>query len=163
MDDVLQQTEAIEGLEPEEAILAYKGLIFENVSSVKADVIKAKETAIDKITKLYIEIGDAAALRSFLTELRPFFASLSKAKTAKIVRSIIDSIAKIPNSVALQVYLNFALENLLFLFQLDVCKEQVEWARQEKRNFLRQRIEARLANLYLEGRDFQSALQLIGT
>ena len=46
---------------------------------------------------------------------------------------------------------------------MEVCKEQVEWARQEKRTFLRQRIEARLANLYLEGKDFQPALQLIGT
>lgn len=44
-----------------------------------------------------------------------------------------------------------------------MCKEQVQWAKQEKRNFLRQRIEARLANLYLETRDFTSALSLIST
>lgn len=50
-----------------------------------------------------------------------------------------------------------------FAFQLEVCKEQVEWARQEKRTFLRQRIEARLANLYLDIRDFTSALSLIST
>lgn len=45
--------------------------------------------------------------------------------------------------------------------QLEVCKEQVEWARSEKRTFLRQRIEARLANLYLGSKDFSSALALI--
>jgi len=44
---------------------------------------------------------------------------------------------------------------------LEVCKEQVEWAKTEKRTFLRQRIEARLANLYLETRDFAAALALI--
>lgn len=37
----------------------------------------------------------------------------------------------------------------------------MEWARSEKRTFLRQRIEARLANLYLETKDFPAALSLI--
>ena len=46
--------------------------------------------------------------------------------------------------------------------QVEVCKEQVEWARSEKRTFLRQRIEARLANLYLGAKDFSAALALIG-
>ena len=46
--------------------------------------------------------------------------------------------------------------------QLEVCREQVEWARSEKRTFLRQRIEARLATLYLGTKDFPAALQLIG-
>lgn len=47
--------------------------------------------------------------------------------------------------------------------QVDVCKEQVEWAKVEKRAFLRQRIELRLASLYLETKDFQASLGLIGT
>ena len=47
------------------------------------------------------------------------------------------------------------------VMQLEVCKEQVEWARTEKRTFLRQRIEARLANLYLDTRDYTAALTLI--
>lgn len=47
------------------------------------------------------------------------------------------------------------------ILQLEVCKEQVEWAKTEKRTFLRQRIEARLANLYLGSKDFSAALALI--
>lgn len=47
--------------------------------------------------------------------------------------------------------------------QVDVCKEQVEWAKAEKRAFLRQRIELRLAGLYLETKNYQEALTLIGT
>jgi len=46
--------------------------------------------------------------------------------------------------------------------QLEICREQVEWARTEKRTFLRQRIEARLANLLLQLGDYSSALALIG-
>ena len=37
-----------------------------------------------------------------LTELRTFFASIPKAKTAKLVRAVIDSIAKVPNTTELQ-------------------------------------------------------------
>ena len=40
--------------------------------------------------------------------------------------------------------------------QLDVCREQVEWATAEKRTFLRQRIEARLVALQLQSRNFTS-------
>ena len=46
--------------------------------------------------------------------------------------------------------------------QLEVCKEQVQWAQSEKRTFLRQRIEVRLATLYLETRDDTAAISLIG-
>ena len=46
--------------------------------------------------------------------------------------------------------------------QLEVCKEQVQWAQTEKRTFLCQRIEVRLATLYLETRDYTAAISLIG-
>ena len=45
--------------------------------------------------------------------------------------------------------------------QVEVCKEQVEWASREKRTFLRQRIEARLAGLYLANKDYTAALGII--
>lgn len=44
---------------------------------------------------------------------------------------------------------------------MTVCKEQVEWAKSEKRTFLRQRIELRLANLYLDSKDFQPSLAIL--
>lgn len=47
--------------------------------------------------------------------------------------------------------------------QMKVCLEQVEWARAEKRAFLRQRIELRLASLYLETKNYPQALVLIST
>lgn len=51
---------------------------------------------------------------------------------------------------------------LLLHLQLDVCKEQAAWATSEKRTFLRQRIDVRLATLYLATRDYPAALALIG-
>ena len=46
--------------------------------------------------------------------------------------------------------------------QEEVCKEQVEWAKTEKRTFLRQRIELRLASLALDTKNFADSLSIIG-
>lgn len=46
--------------------------------------------------------------------------------------------------------------------QVAVCKEQVEWAITEKRTFLRQRIQLRLASLYLDTAEYQEALKIVG-
>jgi 26S proteasome regulatory subunit N6 len=44
---------------------------------------------------------------------------------------------------------------------VELCKEQVEWTRAEKRTFLRHRVELRLASLYLETQDYTAAIPLI--
>ena len=44
---------------------------------------------------------------------------------------------------------------------MEVCQEQAAWAASEKRTFLRQRIDLRLASLYLATRDYPAALTLI--
>lgn len=85
-------------------------------------------------------------LKSLLTVLRPFFSLIPKAKTAKIVIGVIDAVAKIPRTSQLQITL---------------CREMVEWTRLEKRTFLRQRVEARLAALLMESKEYSEALTLI--
>lgn len=52
---------------------------------------------------------------------------------------------------------------LLLFLQVTVCKEQVEWAITEKRTFLRQRIQLRLASLYLDTAEYQDSLKIVGT
>lgn len=47
------------------------------------------------------------------------------------------------------------------MLQIGVCKEQIEWARAEKRSFLRQRIEMRLSTLLIETEEYQQATQLV--
>ena len=46
---------------------------------------------------------------------------------------------------------------------MTVCQEQADWARAEKRSFLRQRIDMRLATLYLSTKNYTGALKLLGT
>ncbi|GAB4819896.1 hypothetical protein N2152v2_006942 [Parachlorella kessleri] len=146
MTDLQQKLQAAGELGPAEAQAQLKDIIVGNYPN-DAESIKVKEQAITKLTDLLVKQQDAAALASLLTELRPLFTAIPKAKTAKLVRTVIDSIAKVPGSTQLQQ---------------DVCKEQVAWATSEKRTFLRQRIEIRLATLYLETKDYPAALALIG-
>ncbi|KXZ44775.1 hypothetical protein GPECTOR_62g890 [Gonium pectorale] len=129
------------------AVEQLKGLVLED-SSNDADSTRIKEQAITSLCDFHIKQGNAQGLADLLTSLRSFFNAIPKAKTAKLVRSIIDAIAKVPGSTQLQV---------------EVCKAQVEWARAEKRTFLRQRIELRLASLYMQVKDYPAALALIGT
>ena len=68
-----------------------------------ADDLKAREAAVSALCDALAASNDAPALRGLLADLRPLFAVAPKAKTAKIVRTVIDSIAKVPGSVALQV------------------------------------------------------------
>jgi len=50
------------------------------------------------------------------------------------VRTVLDQVATIPETTDIQIQL---------------CKEWVEWCKEEKRTFLKQRIESRLSALYV--------------
>ncbi len=62
------------------------------------------------------------------------------------MRTLIDLVARVEGTVGLQV---------------DLCQESIEWAKGEQRTFLRQRLEARLASLYLETEAYPQALKLL--
>ncbi|CAI9096539.1 OLC1v1032715C1 [Oldenlandia corymbosa var. corymbosa] len=114
--------------------------------STSQEAIRIKEQAITNLSDLLRQENRAQELTNLLTQLRPFFSIIPKAKTAKIVRGIVDSLAKIPGTSDLQIAL---------------CREIVTWTRAEKRTFLRQRIEAKLAALLLENKEYTDALALL--
>lgn len=47
--------------------------------------------------------------------------------------------------------------------QVKLCLDTVQWAREEKRTFLRQRVEARLVALYLGQQNYHSAVNLVSS
>lgn len=83
---------------------------------------------------------------SLLKNNSQFFNIIPKARTAKIVRNILNIVATVPDSLDIQVTL---------------CKDVVEWCQAEKRTFLRQRIEAKLASLLLQQKQPVVALAMI--
>lgn len=137
--------QALEAKTPSESIsILYR--VLENPSS-SSEALRIKEQAISNLSDLLRQENRAEDLRNLLTQLRPFFNLIPKAKTAKIVRGIIDAVAKIPGTSA--------------DLQISLCKEMVEWTRAEKRTFLRQRVEARLAALLMENKEYSEALNLL--
>ena len=67
--------------------------------------------------------------------IRPFTKLLSKAKAAKLVRGLVD------------MYLDM---DATTGYEVELCKECIQWATEEKRQFLRQALEARLIALYYD-------------
>ncbi|KAL3622363.1 26S proteasome regulatory subunit rpn6 [Castilleja foliolosa] len=136
--------QASEAKTPSEAISVLYAILDDPSSSPEA--LRIKEQSIANLSDLLRQESRAQDLQNLLTKLRPFFSLIPKAKTAKIVRVIIDAVAKIPGTSDLQISL---------------CKEIIEWTRADKRTFLRQRIEARLAALLLESNEFSEAHNLL--
>ena len=97
--------------------------------------IKVKENCIYRITKIHTEAKNVEEVSALMKNQSEFFGIIPKAKTAKIVRNILDIVAKIPDSIDIQMTL---------------CNDLVQWCEKEKRTFLRQRIESRLCSLYLQ-------------
>ena len=77
-----------------------------------------------------------------------FFAQIPKAKTAKIVRSMLEIVGSLKDLDSLDI-------------QISLCKDVIEWCKSEKRTFLRQRVESRLAILFLAKKNPQEAQNII--
>ncbi|CDF38083.1 unnamed protein product [Chondrus crispus] len=138
--------------DPNEAEAIYRAIIdaeeppYDPIVPAIEDTSKVKETAILKLAALLVRTGIPEKVSDLLQTLRPFFTTIPKAKTAKIVRGLLDSASKAENAEELQVKL---------------CKETIQWCRDEKRTFLRQRVEGRLAALYLSHSRYAEALKMI--
>uniref|UniRef100_A0A8C5Q4Z0 Proteasome 26S subunit, non-ATPase 11 n=1 Tax=Leptobrachium leishanense TaxID=445787 RepID=A0A8C5Q4Z0_9ANUR len=124
-----------------------------NVSKVlKRDVqesdeesLRVKEQSILELGGLLAKTGQAAELGGLLKYVRPFLNSISKAKAARLVRSLLDLFLDMEAATGQEV---------------ELCLECIEWAKAEKRTFLRQALEARLVSLYFDTKRYQEALQL---
>ena len=108
-----------------------------------------KIAAVMQLGEAHAASGDADALVALMTAVRPFFATIPKAKTAKIVRSLMDRVDAVPG-------VDIALREKL-------CLECVEWCVSTQRNYLRQRMQTRLCEIYFAQRKYHQSLELIST
>jgi len=105
-----------------------------------------KERAVYDLTRAYCAQKQYSDVVSFL-EASTFFLNVNKAKCAKVVRQVLDIVCGLaPGEHDMQ---------------REICEKIVVWCRREKRTFLRQRVEAKLAAIMFHQNSFTEALQLI--
>ena len=81
-----------------------------------------------------------------MRSLGAFFSAIPKAKTAKLVRGLIDLVTEIHGTEDLVV---------------ELCLEYIQWANEENRTVLRQRLEFKLAQTWYRLKTFKKALDTI--
>jgi len=109
------------------------------------ETLKEQETGIMELGNKYKTEGNAQDLQKLIQMIRPFTKLLSKAKAAKLVRGLVD------------MYLDM---DATTGYEVELCKECIQWATEEKRQFLRQALEARLIALYHDKEMYMDALSL---
>ncbi|KAG1473766.1 hypothetical protein G6F56_000764 [Rhizopus delemar] len=128
----------------EEAISTYKNILAQ--PSTNEETTKEQEYALSQLGEVYRELHLAQELAELIRSSRPFMLTIAKAKTAKLIRTLVDYFSDIPNCLPLQI---------------EICKENIEWCIQEKRLFLKQALETRLVALYLDNKMYHESLNLI--
>ncbi|KAI8982917.1 PCI-domain-containing protein [Trametes punicea] len=108
--------------------------------------LRHQETALVKLGELYRDQNNAQGVAEVINMSRGFVSSIAKAKTAKLIRTLLDCFNSIPDSQKIQ---------------MDVLHENIEWAKREKRIFLKHSLETRLVGLQLDTHQYKAALSLI--
>ncbi|KAJ3327136.1 26S proteasome regulatory subunit rpn6 [Blyttiomyces sp. JEL0837] len=144
VDDV-KQLEELAKTTPAQAIQGYQQIL--NAGNLKED-LPAKELAIIKLGELFAQQKDATNLATLVRSSQTLLPEIAKAKAAKMVKNLIDLFSQIPEALNLQV---------------QICKEYIDWAVADKRIYLKQSLETRLASLYLDNKMYAESLALIGS
>ncbi|GJJ07597.1 hypothetical protein Clacol_001800 [Clathrus columnatus] len=149
---LLDDAQACQKSDPRRAESLYKQVLqatSPSSSSHEQDSSRAREqeVALTKLGEIYRDEQNAAGLAEVILLSRSFMASsTAKAKTAKLIRTLLSHFNQIPNSVPVQT---------------QVLTEAIAWAKQERRIFLKQSLETRLVSLYLTQQQYKPAIALI--
>ncbi|KAN0116597.1 proteasome regulatory particle subunit [Russula decolorans] len=154
--ELLTEAEALRAENPKRGEEIYKQILDSSKSTVNPDELRDQETALVKLGELYKDQKNAQGLAEVVTLSRSFLSSTAKAKTAKLIRNLLSLFSGIPNSQQTQIA---------------VLNDNIEWAKREKRIFLKQSLETRLISFVtivvfarqLEIQQHKPALVLIET
>ncbi|KAK4667303.1 26S proteasome regulatory subunit rpn6 [Podospora pseudopauciseta] len=142
----VREAQKLAPVNPQKAIDLYKEIISQPPSINSEAAIREYETALISLGELYRDQQNTHELVGLVTTSRTVLSSFAKAKTAKLVRQLLDLFDAIPNSLETQIA---------------VTKSCIEWATSERRSFLRQNLETRLVALYMKKQAYYDALTLI--
>merc|ERR1712088_987161 len=112
------------------------------------EILRDQEANILQLGEKLREEGKTKEMTDLIQKVRNFLRFMSKAKAAKLVRGLVD------------MFLEMERSEPRGDREVQLCKESIEWAKEEKRTFLRQSLESRLVGLYFETERYQEALAL---
>lgn len=147
-EHVLSAAEDCEGSDPPQALSLYQSILDNASLDYSKEGSKMKESAVYGMARVLAKQEDAARLVRLLDDVKPFFSTLPRARIAKIVRTILSTVTESAGSLEVQVQL---------------YQGAVSWCEVEKRTFLRQRLQAKLVDLWVKQKQFGQALELIKT
>uniref|UniRef100_A0A7S1C045 PCI domain-containing protein n=1 Tax=Corethron hystrix TaxID=216773 RepID=A0A7S1C045_9STRA len=122
---------------------------------VGAAALALKERVIYLLVRLLCTKSDSSTASSVVRLLTggdpstdALLAAMNRARAAKVIRASLDAIADAaPNDSGLYI---------------SVCRSIISWCVENKRSFLRQRVESKLAGILFATGDYENALDLIG-
>ncbi|CRH04112.1 26S proteasome regulatory subunit RPN6, putative [Plasmodium relictum] len=109
-------------------------------------VMQINDKLIYLLCDYYINKKEIDNLINFTTSNENYFNVLPQAKTAKLIKNIVEKISK-------------KIRNISTLYI--IFKKYMNWAYEKKRNFLRCRIEVKIIILYILKQKYKTALSLI--
>ncbi|KPI34793.1 putative 26S proteasome regulatory subunit rpn6 [Cyphellophora attinorum] len=146
-EDKIAEAKKLSKESPKKAESLYKEVLSTPPTANEAS-LRDFETALGGLGELYRDQKRPDDLADLVKQSRGALSSYAKAKTAKLVRQLLDYFNGIPNSLETQI---------------TTTKSCIEWANEQKRSFLRQNLETRLVSLYMEKQSYYDALALINT
>ncbi|KAJ2336632.1 26S proteasome regulatory subunit rpn6 [Coemansia sp. RSA 2673] len=144
MASQLEQAQRLAKGAPQQAIELYSSVLF--ADSASSFTVADREVALLSLAALFERMQDAAALTKLINGSQGYLTAVSKAKSSKLIRTLVDRFNGIEGGLQPQIA---------------TCQGMVEWARGENREYLRQALETRLISLYLDNRMYTEALALI--
>ncbi|KIJ09851.1 hypothetical protein PAXINDRAFT_102153 [Paxillus involutus ATCC 200175] len=153
-DALLKEAESVASTNPKRAEEIYKQILSSSASTSNGppstgerdQALRDQEAAMIKLAELHRDQKNAKGLAEVITLSRSFMSSTAKAKTAKLIRTLLNYFNGIPNSRQVQI---------------DVLMDNIDWSNREKRIFLKHSLEIRLVALQLEALQYKAALARI--
>lgn len=152
IQDLLDLVDEASAMTPEKQIPVLISVIKDESAKTPrygSKAVSLKERAVYDLTRAYCGTKEYDEVVNFLTGAtgKAFFDHINKAKCAKLVRQVLDIVCSLaPDQLDMQE---------------QICNNIIEWTRSEKRTFLRQRVEAKLASILFLQKNYATAIALI--
>ena len=171
-DDAMKLLSDTELISPQQydSICASLLSIIGNMNYVGPNATQLKERSVYTLIRIYCLTHQVHRITTFLSDNEDFLHTISKAKTAKLVRHVLDIVTSTSITISLAVASSTKATtkkepsvSVPVSEQESVTRSILEWCVAQKRSFLRQRVESKLANiLYVQGR-YQDSLRMVDT